>query len=60
MEKKDYNSLEWIHRAREENYKKTKKLSPAELIEKSRNATEAVVRTMGLKVIQSREHIHTR
>jgi len=60
MEKWDYNSLEWIHRAREENSKKTKNLSPAELIEKSRKATEAAVRTMGLKVVQSREVIHTR
>lgn len=60
MEKWDYNSLEWIHRAREESYKKTKNLSPAELIDKSRKATEAAVRTMGLKVVQSREEVPTR
>lgn len=60
MEKWDYNSLEWIHRAREKNYKETIKLTPAELIEKSRNATEAAVRTMGLKVVQSGEHIYVR
>ena len=60
MEKWDYNSLEWIHRVRDENCKKTKNLSPAELIEKSRKATEAAVKTMGLKVVQSREKVHIR
>lgn len=59
MEKWDYKSLEWIHQAREENYKKTKKLSPAELVEKTHNATDTAIKAMGLKVVRARDHVHT-
>ncbi len=59
MEKWKYRSLEWIHKIREENYNKTKDLSPAELIEKTRKATETAIKTMGLKIVRSKEQIHT-
>jgi len=51
MEKWKYKSLEWIHKAREENYNKTKDLSPEELIERSRQATDSAIKSMGLKTI---------
>jgi hypothetical protein len=59
MEKWKYKSLEWIHKAREENYNKTKDLSPKELIEKSRKATDSAIKLMGLKVVRSKEPLHT-
>lgn len=55
MEKWKYKSLEWLHKAREENYNKTKDLSPTELIEKTRNATEAAIKAMGLRIVRSKE-----
>jgi len=55
MEKWKYKSLEWIHKVREDNYDKTKDLTPAELIEKTRRATDAVIEEMGLKVVRSKE-----
>ena len=57
MEKWKYKSLDWIHKVREENYNRTKTLLPSELIEKTRNATEAAVKGMGLKVIKSKEQV---
>lgn len=51
MEKWKYKSLEWIHKIREEDYKKTKDLSPKELIEKTSHAAAAIVSDLGLKVI---------
>jgi hypothetical protein len=57
MEKWRYKSIEWIHKAREENYNKTKDLSPTELIEKTRNATEAAIKAMGLKIVRSKEQV---
>ncbi len=59
MEKWKYKSLEWIHKAREENHNKTKDLSPGELIEKSRQATDSAIKSMGLKVIRLKERIPT-
>jgi hypothetical protein len=59
MEKWQYKSLEWIHKVREENYEKTKYLSPAELIEKTRKATDAAIKAMGLKVVRSKETMRT-
>lgn len=58
MDKWEYKSLEWIHKTREANYKKTKNLSAKKLIEKTRLASENVVRELGLKVIKSVEKIH--
>ena len=52
-----YKSLEWIHKAREKNYNKTKGLSPAELMEKSRKATDAAIEAMGLKVVRPKEQV---
>lgn len=60
MEKKKYKSLDWIHKTREENYKKTKDLSPEQLLEKTRMATDAAIKSMGLKVVQPKEPAHTR
>lgn len=60
MEKWKHKSLEWIHQAREENYNKTKDLSPAELIEKTFAATEAAVTSMGLKVVKLKEQVRSR
>lgn len=54
MEKWKYKSLEWIHKIREEDYKKTKDLSPKELIEKTSHAAAAIVSDMGLKVVPSK------
>ena len=59
MEKWKYKSLEWIHKTREENYKKTKNLSPEQLVEKTRKATDAAIKTMGLKVIRMKERAST-
>jgi len=60
MEKWKYKSLEWIHKAREENYNKTKDLSPEELIERSRQATDSAIKSMGLKtVVRLKERIPT-
>lgn len=59
MEKWKYKSLEWIHRVREENYEKTKDLSPDELLEKTRKATDTAIKAMGLKVVRSKEHVPT-
>lgn len=58
MEKWKYKSLEWIHKAREENYEKTKDLSPTDLIEKTRKATDAAIKSMGLKIVKSKEQVH--
>ena len=57
MEKWEYKSLEWIHKVREEDYNKTKNLSPKELIEKTRKAAEDTAKALGLKIIQSKEQI---
>jgi len=59
MEKWKYKSLEWIHNVREENYEKTKDLSPAELIEQTRKAAEDAIKAMGLKVVRTKEHAPT-
>lgn len=60
MEKWRYKSLEWIHKVREEDYNKTKDLSPKELIEKTRKTAEETAKALGLKIILSKEQIHTR
>ena len=44
MEKSEYKSLEWIHKVREEDYNETKNLTPKDLIEKTRRATEDIVK----------------
>lgn len=54
MEKWEYKSLEWIHKAREEDYNKTKDLSSKEIIGKTRKAAEDTVKTLGLKVVHAR------
>ena len=59
MEKWKYKSLDWIHKVREENYNKTKDLSPAELIEKTRSVTEAAIKAMGLKTIHLKDRVNT-
>jgi hypothetical protein len=58
MEKWEYKSLEWIHKAREEEYNKTKNLSPKELIEKTRKAAEETAKALGLKLVKSKERVH--
>lgn len=58
MEKWEYKSLEWIHRTREEEYNKTKNLSPKELIEKTRKAAEETAKALGLKLVKSQERVH--
>ena len=55
MEKWEYKSLEWIHRVREEDYNKTKDLSPKQIIEKNRKATEDAVKRLGLKIVSISE-----
>lgn len=59
MEKWKYKSLDWIHKVREENYNKTKDLSPAELIEKTRSVTEAAIKAMGLKTVCLKDRVIT-
>lgn len=51
MEKWSHKSLEWIHKVREENYKKTKDKSISELLEITQQATDEVVKSLGLKTI---------
>jgi hypothetical protein len=60
MEKREYKSMEWIHKAREENFAKTKGLSPKGLIEKTRSATEQATRALGLKIVKSKEPVRSR
>lgn len=57
MEKWKYKSLEWIHKAREENFNKTRDLSPEELVEESRLATDSAIKSMGLRVIRLKERV---
>ena len=54
MEKWRYKSLEWIHNVREDEYERTKNLSPKELAASTRSAGEAFVKGLGLKVAQSK------
>jgi uncharacterized protein YqiB (DUF1249 family) len=60
MEKREYESLAWIHKVREENYARTKNLSPKDLIEKTRQATEQTAKALGLKILQVKERARTR
>jgi len=57
MEKWEYKSIEWIHKVREEDYNETKNLTPKELIEKTRSATEDTVKKLGLKTISLKEYM---
>ena len=57
MEKWEYKSLKWIHKVREEDYNETKNLTPKELIEKTRRATEDIVKRLGLKTISLKEYM---
>ncbi len=57
MEKSEYKSLEWIHKVREEDYNETKNLTPKDLIEKTRRATEDIVKRLGLKTISLKEYM---
>ena len=50
-----YASIEWIHKVREENYEKTKDLSPAELIEQTWKATQDTIKKLGLKTVSPRQ-----
>lgn len=59
MEKWKYKSLEWIHKVREEDYSNTKDLSPRDLIEKTRKATEDTIKSLGLKIIEPKEQVRT-
>jgi hypothetical protein len=59
MEKWKYKSLEWIHAAREDNYSKTKDLSPEQLLEKTKKATDDAIKLMGLKIVRSQENIRS-
>jgi hypothetical protein len=60
MEKREYESLAWIHKVREENYAGTKNLSPKDLIEKTHQATKQTVKALGLKIKFAKEQIRTR
>ena len=57
METSEYKSLEWIHKVREEDYNETKNLTPKDLIEKTRRATEDIVKRLGLKTISLKEYM---
>ncbi len=57
MEKSEYKSLGWIHKVREEDYNETKNLTPKDLIEKTRRATEDIVKRLGLKTISLKEYM---
>ncbi len=41
--------------SKRKNYNKTKDLAPAELIEKTRKATDAAIKALGLKIVRSKE-----
>lgn len=60
MEKRKHKSVDWIHKAREENFKKTGTLSSEQLLEKTRKATDDAIKSMGLKVIRPKEPARTR
>lgn len=60
MEKREYESLSWIHKVREDNYAITKNLSPKDLIEKTRQATNQTVTALGLKIKLAKEQIRAR
>lgn len=57
METSEYKSLEWIHKVREEDYNESKNLTPKDLIEKTRRATEDIVKRLGLKTISLKEYM---
>jgi hypothetical protein len=54
MEKMEYKSLEWIHRVREDNYLRTKGLSPVDLIEKTKQTTDQTIKKLGLSIASSK------
>ena len=60
MEKVEYKPLEWIHTFREENHARTKGLSPNDLIEKTKQATEQTAMALGLKIVQPKEQMRSR
>lgn len=57
MPMKEYKSLAWIHRVREENFAKTKSLPPRDLISKTKEATEHAAKVLGLKIVQPKEQV---
>ncbi|HAR44717.1 MAG: hypothetical protein A2X56_02220 [Nitrospirae bacterium GWC2_57_13] len=60
MATKEYKSLEWIHKFREENHARTKRLSPKDLIERTKQATEQTADILGLKIVRPKEQIRSR
>jgi len=60
MGKREYKSLDWIHKIREENYALTKALSPRDLIEKTRQTTDQAAKALGLKIVKSKKQVRAR
>ena len=55
MKKWNNESLEWIHKVREENYSETKDKTPREVLDLMREKTDGVVKNLGLKIIPAYE-----
>ena len=55
MKRWDHESLEWIHKVREENYDQTKDKTPEEVLNLVRERTRDLVKALGLKTIPAYE-----
>ena len=55
MNRWDHESLEWIHKIREENYEETKDKAPGEVLKLMRERTRDLVGSLGLKTIPAYE-----
>jgi len=60
MKKWEYKSLEWIHKIREENYNRTKDMSPKELIKDIHEQTNDLIKLWSLKIVAENQVLLTK
>ncbi|MFQ6054598.1 MAG: hypothetical protein ACE5J3_01280 [Methanosarcinales archaeon] len=49
---KKYNSLEWIHKVREEIYEENKNKEWEKIVEQTKIKTDPIIKKLGLKVLK--------